>query len=59
MQLTVLVDNNTLIDRYFQGEPGLSFFIRDGEQRIIFDTGYSGLFLANARKMDIDLRHLD
>ncbi len=59
MQLTVLVDNNTLIDRYFQGEPGISFFIRDGERRILFDTGYSGLFLANARKMDIDLRRLD
>lgn len=59
MQLTVLVDNNTLVDRYFQGEPGISFFIRDGERRILFDTGYSGLFLANARKMDIDLRHLD
>jgi 7,8-dihydropterin-6-yl-methyl-4-(beta-D-ribofuranosyl)aminobenzene 5'-phosphate synthase len=59
VQLTVLVDNNTLIDRYFQGEPGLSFFIRDGEARILFDTGYSGLFLANARKMDIDLRRLD
>jgi 7,8-dihydropterin-6-yl-methyl-4-(beta-D-ribofuranosyl)aminobenzene 5'-phosphate synthase len=59
VQLTVLVDNNTLIDRYFQGEPGISFFIRDDERRILFDTGYSGLFLQNARKMDIDLRRLD
>lgn len=24
MQLTVLVDNNTLIDRYYLGEPGRS-----------------------------------
>lgn len=23
MQLTVLVDNNTLIDRYYLGEPGV------------------------------------
>lgn len=27
MRLTVLVDNNTLIDRYFRAEPGLSFLI--------------------------------
>jgi 7,8-dihydropterin-6-yl-methyl-4-(beta-D-ribofuranosyl)aminobenzene 5'-phosphate synthase len=59
VQVTVLVDNNTLVDRYFQGEPGISFFIRSGGRRILFDTGYSGLFLENARKMDIDLRRLD
>jgi len=27
MKLTVLVDNNTLIDRYFIGEPGVSYLI--------------------------------
>lgn len=27
MQLTVLVDNNTLIDRYLVGEPGVSYLI--------------------------------
>ena len=27
MQLTVLVDNNTAIDKYYLGEPGLSFYI--------------------------------
>ncbi|MDD3706234.1 MAG: hypothetical protein PHC45_09270 [Clostridiaceae bacterium] len=25
MQVTVLVDNNTIIDRYLLGEPGVSF----------------------------------
>lgn len=59
MQISVLVDNNTLIDRYFRGEPGVSLFILDGDARILFDAGYSGLFLENARKMDIDLRRLD
>ncbi len=28
MEITVLVDNNTLIDRYFLAEPGLSRVIR-------------------------------
>lgn len=56
MKLTVLVDNNTIIDQYFYGEPGLSFFIEDGKNRILFDTGYSDIFLRNAGKMDIDIK---
>ena len=59
MKLTVLVDNNTLIDRYLLGEPGLSLFLEDDGQRVLFDTGYSGIFLDNARKLGIDLAHLD
>jgi metal-dependent hydrolase (beta-lactamase superfamily II) len=51
MKLTVLVDNNTLIDRYFCGEPGVSYFIQDGEDTILFDVGYSDVFIRNARKM--------
>jgi 7,8-dihydropterin-6-yl-methyl-4-(beta-D-ribofuranosyl)aminobenzene 5'-phosphate synthase len=59
MILTVLVDNHTLTDRYFRGEPGLSFFIEEGDRRILFDTGFSGLFLENAALMEIDLLDLD
>jgi 7,8-dihydropterin-6-yl-methyl-4-(beta-D-ribofuranosyl)aminobenzene 5'-phosphate synthase len=59
MKLSVLVDNNTFIDRYFLGEPALSFFIEEGEKRILFDTGYSDVFIKNAEKMRIDLRDLD
>ncbi len=55
MELTILCDNHTLIDRYYLGEPALSFYIEDGEKRILFDTGYSDVFLRNAEKMDIDL----
>lgn len=33
MQLTVLVDNNTFIDRYLIGEPGVSYLIEyDGQK---------------------------
>ncbi|MCM3005581.1 MBL fold metallo-hydrolase [Priestia koreensis] len=59
MELSVLVDNNTLIDRYFLGEPGLSFFIQEGNKRILFDTGYSNIFIKNAEKLGINLRELD
>ncbi|RNI12072.1 MBL fold metallo-hydrolase [Methanohalophilus sp. RSK] len=54
MKITVLVDNNTLIDNYFEGEPALSFFIEEGDKTVLFDTGYSGLFLKNAALMEID-----
>ncbi|MCS5881771.1 hypothetical protein LNP17_26920 [Klebsiella variicola subsp. variicola] len=33
MQLTVLVDNNTLIDRYLVGEPGVSYLIEHDGQK--------------------------
>lgn len=55
MKLTVLVDNYTFIDKYFYGEPGLSFYIEDGSDKILFDCGYSNLFKSNAEKMGIDL----
>ncbi len=58
LSLTVLVDNNTLTDRYFMGEPGLSFLLETAGKKILFDTGYSGVFLANADKMGIGLRDL-
>lgn len=59
MKLTVLVDNNTLIDRYFLAEPGLSFLIETASTKILFDTGYSDIFLTNARKMGVSLLDLD
>jgi len=58
MKLTVLVDNNTFIDKYFYGEPGLCFYIEDGMEKILLDTGYSDLFIRNAKKLGIDLSAL-
>ncbi|MDV2685196.1 MBL fold metallo-hydrolase [Alkalihalophilus lindianensis] len=59
MELRILVDNNTLIDNYYIGEPALSIFIQEGNNRILFDTGYSDAFIKNAHKMGIDLTDLD
>lgn len=59
MKLTVLVDNNTLIDRYFFGEPGVSYYIEIKGQKVLFDTGCSDIFMKNAAKMGIDLLDID
>ncbi|EPY7159273.1 MBL fold metallo-hydrolase [Klebsiella quasipneumoniae] len=59
MQLTVLVDNNTFIDRYLIGEPGVSYLIEYDSQKILFDTGYSDIFLQNAQTLKIDLTSID
>ena len=55
MKLTVLVDNNTYIDRYYYGEPAVSFYIEDGEEKLLFDVGYSDVFIKNAELLGIDL----
>lgn len=59
MRLAVLVDNNTFIDEYYLGEPGVSYFIEDDGLRILFDTGYSDIFIKNAGKMGIELENTD
>lgn len=55
MKLTVLVDNNTYIDEYYQGEPGFSCYLEEGNIKLLFDTGYSDLFMKNAEKMGINV----
>lgn len=59
MKITILVDNNTLTDRYFFAEPGLSLLLEHEGQRTLLDAGYSDIFLRNAAKMGQDLLRLD
>jgi 7,8-dihydropterin-6-yl-methyl-4-(beta-D-ribofuranosyl)aminobenzene 5'-phosphate synthase len=59
LKLTVLIDNNTLIDRYFLGEPGVSYLIEDEGKKILFDLGYSDAFITNAQRLSVDLLDLD
>ena len=59
MQIKVLVDNNTIIDRYYVGEPAISYLISDEKTKILFDLGYSDIFIKNARQMDESLLDLD
>ena len=57
MKLNVLIDNNTYIDEYYIGEPALSYYIEDENERLLFDAGYSDAFIRNAQAMNIDLIH--
>lgn len=59
MDLTFLVDNNSLVGSYFLAEPGLSILIDTGDTRILFDAGYSDAFLINARRMGLDMLGID
>jgi len=59
MKLTILVDNNTIIDRYLLGEPGFSCLLESGGTRILFDTGYSGIYIDNAAALGLDLTSVD
>jgi 7,8-dihydropterin-6-yl-methyl-4-(beta-D-ribofuranosyl)aminobenzene 5'-phosphate synthase len=59
MRLKVLLDNTTAIDQYYLAEPGLSYLLEDDDIRILFDTGYSGLFIDNARAMGEDIGRID
>lgn len=59
MKLKVLEDNNTYIDMYYLGEPAVSYYIEDGNDKILFDVGYSDAFMINAKKMGIDLNNVN
>ena len=50
MKLTVLVDNNTYIDQYYLGEPAFCCLLEAEGKKVLFDTGYSDIFLTNAEK---------
>lgn len=59
MKLKVLVDNNTFIDKYYLGEPAVSYYIENGSDLILFDTGYTDAFIKNANDMGIDLNKVN
>lgn len=58
MKLRVLADNYTYIDQYYYGEPAVSYYLEIDHCRILFDTGYSDVFIKNAELMGIDLSSL-
>ena len=59
MKLTILSDNNTLIDQYLLGEPGFSCLIEAEGKRFLLDTGYFGVFAKNAETLGISWRDVD
>lgn len=59
MKLTILSDNNTLIDRYLLGEPGFSCLVEAEGKRFLLDTGYFGIFAQNAEALGLSWRDVD
>lgn len=59
MKLTVLVENNTIIDQYYYAEPGVCYLLEDDDTSLLFDVGYSELFLQNAESIGIDIDSID
>lgn len=59
MEITILVDNNTIIDKYLIGEPAFSALIEKDNKKILFDTGYSDAFIKNSITMEKDIFDVD
>ena len=59
MKLTILSDNNTLIDQYLLGEPGFSCLVAADGKRFLLDTGYFGIFARNAEDLGLSWRDVD
>jgi len=57
MKISVLCDNNA--GRWTKAEHGLSFFIEEGSDKILFDTGSTDVFLHNAEYLGLDLSGVD
>ena len=58
MKISVLVDNNSRGESCLISEHGLSFYIEDGDTRLLFDCGSTDAFIKNAYNMQIDLSKL-
>ena len=57
VELTFLIDNKPGAGLAY--EHGLSIYIDTGEQKILFDTGRSGVFTENAAQLGINLAEID
>ena len=55
MKITTLIENSQDEKGLLKNEHGLSIFIESSYGNILFDTGKSGDFVENAKKMNIDL----
>ncbi len=60
MKITTLVENTVTAGLLpLTSEHGLSFYIRTGDRRILFDTGQGATLLNNADLLEIDLSRVD
>lgn len=57
MNVKVLVENTEY--EQFLGEHGLSLYVEHNEKKYLIDSGASGLYSENAKKMGVDLADVD
>jgi len=50
---------NTALSEDFDCEHGLSLYIETKKHKLLFDVGASGLFLQNAKRMNVDISNVD
>ena len=58
MKITILNENNSRIDNYLLAEPAFSALIECKNKKILFDLGYSDVFIKNAKSMNINLNDI-
>jgi len=58
MRIVTLIENYVSEEGLF-AEHGLSFYIETDKQKILFDTGQTGLFIQNAKKLEININEVD
>ena len=58
MKISVLMENTAVLHE-FQAEHGLSLYLETGRHKILFDTGQSGAFAENAKRLGVDLAAVD
>ena len=54
LKITVLTEN-TVRQHNLLAEHGLSLWIEDGTEKVLFDTGQTDVYLHNAKELNIDL----
>lgn len=58
MKITALIENTT-IRNDLKPQHGLSLYIETKSHKLLIDTGANGLFLENAKRLDIDISAVD
>ena len=59
LKITTLIENQPDEAGALAFEHGLSLYIEFAGKRLLFDTGQTGAFVDNARKLSVDLATLD
>ncbi len=59
VKITTLIENHEDDQHQLKYEHGLSMLIETSRQKILFDTGVSGDFIDNAKRLNVDLSDID